>query len=90
MSSLMGVLRSPHEATGRSLASRFYEGAAMPSYHRYLPITFTPDRHGEDAGHHRCRPDEDFDADPRLIPGVSGATIASRDWGCQLTGVPRS
>ena len=68
----MGVLRSPHEATCPSIASRFfYEGAAMSSY-----TTISPDKLSRLIGTANTpvlidvRTSEDFAADPRLIPGA--------------------
>src|SRR5438093_12241325 len=67
----MEVLRAHHEATGPSIESRFYEGAAMSSY-----TTISPDKLSKLIGTANTptlidvRTDEDFAADPRLIPGA--------------------
>src|SRR6266404_8258679 len=69
---LMGVLRSPHEATCPSIASRFFhEGASMSSF-----TSISPDKLARLIGTANMpvlidvRTDEDFAADPRLIPGA--------------------
>src|SRR5476649_344550 len=69
---LMGVLRSPHEATCPSIASRFFhEGASMSS-----PTTISPEKLSRLIGTANTpalidvRTDEDFAADPRLLPGA--------------------
>src|SRR6202045_5098418 len=80
----MGVLRSPHEATCPSIASRFFsEGASMSS-----PTTISPDKLARLIGTPNMpalidvRTDEDFAADPRLIPGASRRNHQeAADWG---------
>ena len=68
----MGILRSPHEATCPSIASRIsHEGAFMSSF-----TTISPDKLARLIGTANTpvlidvRTDEDFAADPRLIPGA--------------------
>src|SRR4051812_34418905 len=70
--SAMGVLRSPHEATCPSIASRFFrEGASMSSF-----TLISPDKLARLIGTANMpalidvRTDEDFAADQRLIPGA--------------------
>ena len=79
----MGTLRSPHEATCPSIASRFFEGATMSSY-----TTISPDKLARLIGTAHMpvlidvRTDEDFAADPRLIPGAIRRNHAqAADWG---------
>src|SRR3954464_12525174 len=87
-SRLMGVLRSPHEATGPSIASRFHEGAPMSSY-----TSISPDKLARLIGTAKTpviidvRTDEDFAADQRLIPGaVRRNHQEAADWGNQFAG----
>jgi rhodanese-related sulfurtransferase len=88
---LMGVLRSPHEATCPSIASRFFhEGASMSS-----PTTISPDKLARLIGTANTpalidvRTDEDFAADPRLIPGaVRRNHQEAADWGEEFSGRP--
>src|SRR5438445_6505160 len=68
----MGVLRSPHEATCPSIASRLScEGATMSS-----PTSISSDKLARLIGTAKTpvlidvRTDEDFAADQRLIPGA--------------------
>src|SRR5258708_28482717 len=85
----MGVLRSPHEATCPSIASRFFcEGAVMAS-----PTTISPDKLARRIGTANMpaltdvRTDEDFAADQRLIPGaVRRNHQAAPDWGGEFSG----
>src|SRR5882724_12833750 len=85
----MGVLRSPHEATCPSIASRFFcEGASMSS-----PTTISPDKLARLIGTAHMpalidvRTDEDFAADQRLIPGaVRRNHQKAADWGGEFSG----
>src|SRR3984893_16050213 len=87
----MGVLRSPHEATCPSIASRFFhEGASMSSY-----TTISPDKLSRLIGTANTpalidvRTDEDFAADQRLIPGaVRRNHQQAADWGEEFSGRP--
>src|SRR6266436_8564603 len=86
---VMGVLRSPHEATCPSIASRFFhEGASMSS-----PTTISPDKLARLIGTANIpalidvRTDEDFAADQRLIPGaVRRNHQKAADWGKEFSG----
>src|SRR3984885_5914369 len=85
----MGVLRSPHEATCRSIASRlFYEGALMSSF-----TSISPDKLARLIGTAKTpvlidvRTDEDFAADARLIPGaIRRNHQETADWGEEFAG----
>src|SRR5258708_25766280 len=85
----MGVLRSPREAACPSIASRyFYEGASMSSF-----TTISPDKLSRLIGTANApslidvRTDEDFAADPRLIPGaVRRSHLDVQDWASRMTG----
>src|SRR5690349_12305878 len=85
----MGILRSPHEATCPSIASRFsYEGAAMSSY-----TTISPDKLSRLIGTANMpalidvRTDEDFAADQRLIPGaIRRSHQDAGDWSGTFSG----
>ena len=85
----MGTLRSPHEATSPSIASRFfYEGAAMSSY-----TTISPDKLARLIGTANMpvlidvRTEADFAADPRLIPGaVRRSHEDAADWSGEFSG----
>src|SRR5258708_20762285 len=85
----MGVLRSPHEATCPSIASRFFcEGASMSS-----PTTISPDKLARLVGTANMpalidvRTDEDFAADQRLIPGAVRRNYQeAADWGGEFPG----
>src|ERR1700730_4988207 len=84
-----GGLRSPHEATCPSIASRFFhEGAFMSS-----PTLISPDKLVRLIGTANqpalidVRTDEDFAADPRLIPGaVRRNHQEAADWGEAFAG----
>src|SRR2546429_1976299 len=84
----MGVLRSPHEATCPSIASRyFHEGASMSSF-----TSISPDKLARLIGTANMpalidvRTDEDFAADQRLIPGaVRRNHQKAADWGGELS-----
>src|SRR5258707_6746205 len=85
----MGTLRSPHEASSPSIASRFsYEGATMSSY-----TTISPDKLARLIGTANMpvlidvRTYADFAADPRLIPGtVRRSHEDAANWGAELSG----
>ena len=86
----MGVLRSPHEATCPSIASRFSRGRShvilylhiSDKLSRLIGTAHTPALID-------VRIDEDFDADPRLIPGaVRRSHRDTHEWAAQLTGRP--
>src|SRR6202140_4573832 len=85
----MGVMRSPHEATCPSIASRIsHEGATMSS-----PTTISADKLARLIGTANMpvlidvRTEEDFAADPRLIPGaVRRRHEDAADWGEQFSG----
>src|SRR3954452_3840776 len=85
----MGVLRSSHEATRPSIASRFFhEGASMSSY-----TSISPDKLSRLIGTAKTpviidvRTDEDFAADQRLIPGaVRRNHQQAAEWGGQFSG----
>src|SRR5437899_9101144 len=85
----MGVLRSPHEATCPSIASRlFREGASMSSF-----TSISPDKLARLIGTAKMpalidvRTDEDFAADQRLIPGaVRRNHQQAPDWGKEFSG----
>src|SRR6184192_4167982 len=85
----MGVLRSPHEATCPSIASRFScEGATMSS-----PTSISSDKLARLIGTAKTpvlidvRTDEDFAADQRLIPGaVRRSHSSAADWGGEFEG----
>src|SRR6266542_3896108 len=84
----MGILRSPHEATCPSIASRSYEGAVMSSY-----TTISPDKLIRLIGTANTpalidvRTDEDFAADTRLIPGaIRRNHEQAADWGEEFSG----
>src|SRR5258708_23464911 len=85
----MGVLRSPHGATCPSIASRFFcEGASISSF-----TSISPDKLARLIGTANrpalidVRTDEDFAADPRLIPGaVRRNHQAAPDWGKEFSG----
>src|SRR5258708_27049252 len=87
----MGVLRSPHEATCPSIASRFLcEGAFMSS-----PTSISADKLARLIGTPNTpvlidvRTDEDFAADQRLIPGaVRRNHQQAADWGEEFSGRP--
>src|SRR5258705_11510846 len=87
----MGVLRSPHEATCPSIASRFScEGATMSS-----PTSISSDKLARLIGTAKTpvlidvRTDEDFAADQRLIPGaVRRNSQDAADWGGDFEGRP--
>src|SRR4051812_16562419 len=86
----MGTLRSPHEATCPSIASRFFEGATMSSY-----TTISPDKLARLIGTAHMpvlidvRTDEDFAADPRLIPGaIRRSHEDAATWGEEFAGRP--
>src|SRR5437868_15388541 len=86
----MGTLRSPHEATCPSIASRFIKGATMSSY-----TTISPEKLSRLIGTTHMpalidvRADEDFDADPRLIPGsVRHSHLGTQEWASQHVGRP--
>src|SRR5258707_3354457 len=86
---LMGVLRSPHEATCPSIASRFFhEGASMSSF-----TSISPDKLARLIGTANMpvlidvRTDEDFAADQRLIPGaIKRNHQQAADWGGEFAG----
>src|SRR3954471_22973017 len=85
----MGMRRSPHEATCPSIASRIsHEGASMSSF-----TTISSDKLLRLIGTANApvlidvRTDEDFAADPRLIPGaVRRSHQDAADWGEQYSG----
>jgi rhodanese-related sulfurtransferase len=85
----LGVLRSPHEATSPSIASRFvYEGATMSSH-----TSISQDKLARLIGTPKTpvlidvRTDEDFAADPRLIPGaVRHSHQDAADWSSEYSG----
>src|SRR6266699_6735706 len=85
----LGVLRSPHEATSPSIASRFvYEGATMSSH-----TSIYQDKLARLIGTPKTpvlidvRTDEDFAADPRLIPGaVRRSHQDAADWSSEYSG----
>src|SRR6267154_1147631 len=85
----MGTLRSPHEASSPSIASRFsYEGATMSSY-----TTISPDKLARLIGTANApvlidvRTEADFAADPRLIPGaVRRSHEDAAQWGDEFAG----
>src|SRR5260370_596416 len=87
--SALGVLRSPHEATCPSIASRFFhEGASMSS-----PTTISSDKLARLVGTANMpalidvRTDEDFAADQRLLPGaVRRNHLEAADWGEEFSG----
>src|SRR5579872_2141741 len=87
----MGVLRSPHEATCPSIASRFlHEGASMSS-----PTTISNEKLARLIGTTNTpvlidvRTDEDFAADQRLIPGaIRRNHKEAADWGEEFSGKP--
>src|SRR5204863_1855037 len=80
----MGTLRSPHEATCPSIASRLLnEGAIMSS-----PTSISVDKLARLIGTAHgpalidVRTEEDFAADPRLIPGsIRRSHQNAADWG---------
>ncbi len=84
----LGAVRSPHEATCPSIASRsFYEGAVMSS-HTFI----SPDKLARLIGTAKLpalidvRTDEDFAADPRLIPGsIRRNHLEAVAWGAELS-----
>src|SRR5260370_30673077 len=86
---LMGVLRSPREATCPSIASRIsHEGALMSSF-----TSISPDKLARLIGTAKMpalidvRNDEDFAADQRLIPGaVRRNHQQAPDWGKEFSG----
>src|SRR6202171_928600 len=86
---LMGALRSPHEATCPSIASRIsHEGASMSSF-----TSISPDKLARLIGTANMpvlidvRTDEDFAADQRLIPGaVRRNHQQAADWGGEFSG----
>src|SRR4051794_22728978 len=86
---LLGVLRSPHEATCPSIASRIFdEGAAMSSY-----TMISPDKLSKLIGTTNapvlidCRTDEHFAADQRLIPGAVRRSFEDApEWGKEFAG----
>src|SRR6187549_3924139 len=85
----MGILRSPHEASCPSIASRIsHEGAFMSSF-----TTISADKLARLIGTANTpvlidvRTDEDFAADPRLIPGaVRRNHQEAADWGEEFSG----
>src|SRR3990170_2520418 len=85
----MGILRSPHEASCPSIASRIsHEGAFMSSF-----TTISADKLARLIGTANTpalidvRTDEDFAADPRLIPGaVRRSHEHAADWGGEFSG----
>ena len=86
----MGVLRSPHEATCPSIASRFSRGRSHVILHhdisrqafRLIGTANTPALID-------VRTDEDFTADPRLIPGaIRRNHEQAADWGEEFSGRP--
>src|SRR3979490_596690 len=85
----MGALRSPHEATCPSIASRFFhEGASISFF-----ASISPDKLARLVGTANMpalidvRTDEDFAADARLIPGaVRRNHQEAADWGEEFAG----
>src|SRR5688572_28218541 len=85
----MGILRSPHEASCPSIASRIsHEGAFMSSF-----TTISADKLSRLIGTANTpvlvdvRTDEDFAADPRLIPGaVRRNHEQAADWAEEFSG----
>src|ERR1700736_1651222 len=85
----LGVLRSPHEATCPSIASRFFsEGASMSSF-----TSISPDKLARLIVTANMPPlidvrtDEDFAADQRLIPGaIRRNPQETPDWGKEFSG----
>src|SRR5258708_20242315 len=88
---LMGVLRSPREATCPSIASRIsHEGALMSSF-----TSISPDKLARLIGTAKMpalidvRTEEDFASDQRLIPGaVRRNHEEAADWGEEFSGRP--
>src|SRR5204862_3234841 len=87
----MGVLRSPHEATCPSIASRFFlRGRIMSSF-----TEISSDKLARLIGTAKTpvlidvRTEEDFAADQRLIPGaVRRDHRQAADWGGEFAGQP--
>jgi rhodanese-related sulfurtransferase len=87
----MGTQRSPHEATSPSIAPvPFYEGATMSSH-----TSISQDKLSRLIGTVKTpvlidvRTDEDFAADPRLIPGaIRRSHHDAADWSGEFAGHP--
>ena len=81
--------RSPHEATCRRIASRFYARTHHVFIQQHLHRKArSSDRHAANVLRwSTCAPDEDFDADPRFIPGaVRRASRNVSDWAAEFAG----
>src|SRR4051812_44542458 len=88
MNAVHGDLRSPHEATCRSIASSLLKGRIMSSF-----SLITSDKLARLIGTPKCpalidvRNDEDFGADPRLIPGsLRRSHKTSSEWAKEFEG----
>ena len=86
----MGVLRSPHEATCPSIASRFLRGRSHVILHHDISRqAFQLIGTANTPALIDVRTDEDFAADPRLIPGaVRRNHEQAADWGEEFSGRP--